>query len=103
MIGEEQVIAESDRLVANTRFEAQDLVDLLRRRPGPAQRGAARRRPGPVPPRARVADRAPRSGLPERGYVVAFVGRIQPLKAPDVLISRAGRSCPLRERRTSPW
>ena len=28
MIGEEQVVAEADRLVANTRFEAQELVDL---------------------------------------------------------------------------
>jgi D-inositol-3-phosphate glycosyltransferase len=84
VIGEEQVIAESDRLVANTRFEAQDLVghydadpakisvvppgvDLDRFRPGPAARE--------------------RFGLPARGKVIAFVGRIQPLKAPDVLIS----------------
>jgi D-inositol-3-phosphate glycosyltransferase len=27
-----------------------------------------------------------RLGLPERGHVIAFVGRIQPLKAPDVLL-----------------
>jgi D-inositol-3-phosphate glycosyltransferase len=33
-----------------------------------------------------TADRA-RFGLPERGRIVAFVGRIQPLKAPDVLVS----------------
>lgn len=88
VIGEEQVIAEADRLVANTRFEAQDLVscydaeptrvsvvqpgvDLHRFRPSPGSIGADRRR----------------LGLPERGYVVAFVGRIQPLKAPDVLIA----------------
>ena len=84
VVGEEQVIAEADRLVANTRFEAEDLVrcydadptrltvvepgvDLNRFRPGPADRR--------------------RLGLPERGHVVAFVGRIQPLKGPDVLIS----------------
>ena len=84
VIGEEQVIAESDRLVANTRFEAQDLVanydappsrtvvvqpgvDLDRFRPGPARRSQL--------------------GLPPSGRIVAFVGRIQPLKAPDVLIS----------------
>ncbi len=84
VIGEEQVVAESDRLVANTRFEAQDLVayydadparttvvqpgvDLERFRPGPAERA--------------------RFGLPERGKVIAFVGRIQPLKAPDVLVA----------------
>ncbi len=86
VIGEEQVIAEADRLVANTHVEAQELVswyeadparvavvqpgvDLERFRPGPSL--AARRR----------------LGLPETGYVVAFVGRIQPLKAPDVLIA----------------
>jgi D-inositol-3-phosphate glycosyltransferase len=84
VIGEEQVVAESDRLVANTRFEAQDLVayydappahtvvvqpgvDLDRFRPGFASRR--------------------RLGLPPRGRIIAFVGRIQPLKAPDVLIS----------------
>jgi D-inositol-3-phosphate glycosyltransferase len=84
VIGEGQVIAEADRLVANTRFEAEDLVrcydadatrltvvepgvDLDRFRPGPADRRAL--------------------GLPERGHVIAFVGRIQPLKGPDVLIS----------------
>jgi len=30
-----------------------------------------------------------RLGLPTHGYVVAFVGRIQPLKAPDVLLRAA--------------
>ncbi|MEK8109172.1 glycosyltransferase [Micromonospora sp. M12] len=87
MIGEEQVVAEADRLVANTRFEARDLldrydadptrvsvvqpgVDLARFRPAPGDRSGA----------ARQARR--RLGLPVDGYVVAFVGRIQPLKAP---------------------
>ncbi|WP_067508803.1 D-inositol-3-phosphate glycosyltransferase [Actinoplanes sp. TFC3] len=96
VIGEEQVIAESDRLVANTRFEAQDLVtcydadpprltvvqpgvDLGRFRPGGSQR----------------ADRH-RLGLPRSSHVIAFVGRIQPLKGPDVLI-RALAASPLRE------
>ncbi|WP_250028023.1 D-inositol-3-phosphate glycosyltransferase [Paractinoplanes maris] len=84
VIGEEQVVAESDQLVANTRFEAQDLVayyDADPARVTVVQPGVDldRFRPGP-------ADRA-RFGLPERGRVIAFVGRIQPLKAPDVLIS----------------
>ena len=84
VIGEEQVIAEADRLVANTRFEAQDLVkcyDAVPTRLTVVQPGVDldRFRPGP-------ADRR-RLGLPERGLVVAFVGRIQPLKGPDVLIS----------------
>jgi len=83
VIGEEQVIAESDRLVANTRFEAQDLVhhyDADPARTVVVQPGVDldRFRPG-------RADRA-RLGLPPTGRIVAFVGRIQPLKAPDVLI-----------------
>jgi D-inositol-3-phosphate glycosyltransferase len=84
VIGEEQVIAEADRLVANTRFEAQDLVTRYDADPARltvVQPGVDldRFRPGP-------SDRA-RLGLPERGHIVAFVGRIQPLKGPDVLIS----------------
>ncbi len=92
VIGEEQVIGEADRLVANTHAEAHDLisrygadpalvsvvepgVDLDRFRPAAAGRAAEARR---------AARR--RLGLPGRGYVVAFVGRIQPLKAPDVLL-----------------
>ena len=83
VIGEEQVIAESDRLVANTRFEAQDLVGCYDAEPSRltvVQPGVdlGRFRPGP-PDRARF-------GLPARGFVLSFVGRIQPLKGPDVLI-----------------
>jgi D-inositol-3-phosphate glycosyltransferase len=83
VIGEEQVIAESDRLVANTRFEAQDLVSCYDADPARltvVQPGVdlGRFRPG-------KSDRA-RFGLPESGPVVAFVGRIQPLKGPDVLL-----------------
>jgi D-inositol-3-phosphate glycosyltransferase len=84
VIGEEQVIAESDRLVANTRFESQDLVtcyDASPTRTAVVQPGVDldRFRPGRSA-RARL-------GLPLSGRIVAFVGRIQPLKAPDVLIS----------------
>ncbi|GGK83098.1 D-inositol-3-phosphate glycosyltransferase [Mangrovihabitans endophyticus] len=84
LIGEEQVISESDRLVANTRFEAQDLVagyDADPARLSVVQPGVDldRFRPG-------IADRA-RLGLPADGQVIAFVGRIQPLKGPEVLIA----------------
>jgi D-inositol-3-phosphate glycosyltransferase len=84
VIGEEQVIAASDRLVANTRFEAQDLVYHYGADPtrtAVVQPGVDldRFRPGP-------SDRA-RLGLPPTGPIIAFVGRIQPLKAPDVLVA----------------
>lgn len=87
VIGEEQVVAEADRLVASTAEEATDLIrrydadpDRVRTvAPGvdlttfcPGDRSAARRRLG-------LCD-AP---------TLLFVGRIQPLKAPDVLLRAA--------------
>jgi D-inositol-3-phosphate glycosyltransferase len=92
VIGEEQVVAEADRLVANTRVEALDLVD--RYGADPARVAVVepgvdldRFRPPAVGREDAARLRARRRlGLPERGYVVAFVGRIQPLKAPDVLL-----------------
>jgi D-inositol-3-phosphate glycosyltransferase len=88
VIGEEQVIAEADRLVANTRFEAQDLVtsyDADPARVSVVQPGVDLDRFRPVPDAQLPARRM--LGLPEHGYIVAFVGRIQPLKGPDVLIA----------------
>uniref|UniRef100_UPI00355689E0 D-inositol-3-phosphate glycosyltransferase n=1 Tax=Actinoplanes sp. RD1 TaxID=3064538 RepID=UPI00355689E0 len=96
VIGEEQVIAESDRLVANTRFEAQDLVtcyDADPTRLSVVQPGVDLGRFRPREDKRR--DRR-RLGLPEDGQIVAFVGRIQPLKGPDVLI-RALAAEPLRD------
>jgi len=88
VIGEEQVAAEADRLVANTDVEADQLVrhygadpskivivapgvDLRRFRPG--DRDAARLR----------------FGLRRSDVVLGFAGRIQPLKGPDVLLRAA--------------
>jgi len=95
VIGEEQVVAEADRLIANTRAEARDLIKLYDADPT----RVVIVEPGVdldrfQPPAAGCAtaarQRARRQlGLPERGYVVAFVGRIQPLKAPDVLLRAA--------------
>ncbi|MBF6211357.1 D-inositol-3-phosphate glycosyltransferase [Nocardia puris] len=87
-IGEKQVIAEADRMVANTDEEARQLVELY---------GAPRERIDVVPPgadltRYRPGDRAASRaelGLPADERIVAFVGRIQPLKAPDVLVRAA--------------
>ncbi len=95
IIGEEQVTAESDLLVANTPSEARDLVRLY----GAEPERVSVVEPGVdldrfVPPvaglelAAKVSARR-RLGLPADGDIVAFVGRIQPLKAPDVLLRAA--------------
>ncbi|GGS07958.1 D-inositol-3-phosphate glycosyltransferase [Micromonospora fulviviridis] len=100
VIGEEQVVAESDRLVANTRVEARDLIDRYAAEPARVavvEPGVDldRFRPAPGDRDAAVLAARRRLGLPTSGYVVAFVGRIQPLKAPDVLIRAVAA---LRER-----
>ncbi|MDG4794169.1 D-inositol-3-phosphate glycosyltransferase [Micromonospora sp. WMMD1082] len=88
VIGEEQVVAEADRLVANTRVEARDLIgryDADPARVAVVEPGVDLDRFRPAPGGGVAAARA-RLGLPTRGHLVAFVGRIQPLKAPDVLV-----------------
>jgi D-inositol-3-phosphate glycosyltransferase len=103
VIGEEQVVAEADRLVANTPTEARELIDLY---------AAGSGRVSVVPPgvdlerftppatgrveAVRAAARR-RLGLPMNGQVIAFVGRIQPLKAPDILL-RAVAGLPAHRR-----
>ncbi|MDQ1288875.1 MAG: D-inositol-3-phosphate glycosyltransferase [Actinomycetota bacterium] len=90
--GEEQIVATADRLLANTEKEAAELVDLY---DAPPDRVAVVP-PGvdldvfsPGGPEARRAARR-RLGLPGTGRLLLFVGRIQPLKAPDVLIRAVG-------------
>lgn len=85
VVGEEQVVAEADRLVANTSVEAADLIERYGADPG-----AVRTVPPGVdldlfgPGDSAVARRS--LELPQDAVVLAFVGRIQPLKAPDVLL-----------------
>ncbi len=85
VIGEEQVVEQADRLVANTPTEARELIDLYS---APVEQVAVVS-PGVdlsvFKPASRAAARE-RLGLPPHAKIVAFVGRIQPLKAPDVLI-----------------
>ncbi|HEX5595327.1 MAG TPA: D-inositol-3-phosphate glycosyltransferase [Micromonosporaceae bacterium] len=101
VIGEEQVVAEANRLIANTEVEARDLITRYAADPAQVTVVAPgvdldRFSPaaGPGDSSAQLAARR-RLGLPERGHVVAFVGRIQPLKAPDVLLRAVAA---LRER-----
>lgn len=92
ILGEEQVVAEADHLVANTRTEAGELIDWYGAgadRVSVVEPGVDLDRFRPVAPGRAESDRAAtrrRLGLPVRGQLVAFVGRIQPLKAPDVLL-----------------
>jgi D-inositol-3-phosphate glycosyltransferase len=85
VLGEENVVVEADRLVANTPTEARELIDLY----GASSDRVAVVEPGVDLERFTPGDRSAarrRFGFSDRGRVIAFVGRIQPLKAPDVLL-----------------
>ncbi|ROR92510.1 D-inositol-3-phosphate glycosyltransferase [Nocardioides aurantiacus] len=85
LIGEEQVVAAADMLVANTDDEASQLIDLYGADPGRVEVV----HPGVDLDTFRGGDAVgarERLGLPAQGHVVTFVGRIQPLKAPDVML-----------------
>ena len=89
-VGEQQVVDEADRLIANTDDEAGQLVSLYQA--DPARIDVVH--PGVDLDVFRPGDRqAARGalGLPLDEHVVAFVGRIQPLKAPDILLRAAAR------------
>lgn len=91
VIGEEQVVAASDRLLANTEDEARQLVGMYEADP---------RRVAVVPPGVDLSTFSPggigarrlarrRLGVAADCQLLLFVGRIQPLKAPDVLLAAA--------------
>ncbi|NUS43280.1 MAG: D-inositol-3-phosphate glycosyltransferase [Mycobacteriaceae bacterium] len=88
--GERQLVVEADRLVANTAEEAKQLIGYY---------GAMPEKIDIVTPGAdlsvyRPGDRAVARaalGIEPDAQVVTFVGRIQPLKAPDVLLRAVAR------------
>jgi D-inositol-3-phosphate glycosyltransferase len=88
VIGEQQVVDEADRLVANTPAETAQLVELY---------GADPARTVTISPGVDLELFTPGSrdaaritlGLPRDAVVLAFIGRIQPLKGPDVLLRAA--------------
>ncbi|GAC1443128.1 MAG: D-inositol-3-phosphate glycosyltransferase [Mycobacteriales bacterium] len=90
VVGEEQVIAAADRLIANTADEARQLVELydadvdrvVTVAPGV---DLEHFRPG------EASGARTRLGIPPDAVVLLFVGRLQPLKAPDVLLRAAAR------------
>ncbi|MEU3184632.1 D-inositol-3-phosphate glycosyltransferase [Streptomyces sp. NPDC006923] len=86
VIGETQIVRAADRLIANTAEEADELVRFYDADPAKA----AVVHPGVnldcfSPGDGRAAARA-RLGLPPDAFIPLFAGRIQPLKAPDVLL-----------------
>lgn len=89
-VGEQQVVDEADRLIVNTEDEAHQLVSLHHADPGRIDVA----HPGvdlqTFTPGDRTAARIA-LGLDPGERIVAFVGRIQPLKAPDVLLSAAAK------------
>ena len=89
-VGEQQVVDEADRLIVNTEHEAQQLVSL--HHADPAHIDVVH--PGvdldTFTPGDQLAARAA-LGIAADESVLAFVGRIQPLKAPDVLLRAAAR------------
>jgi D-inositol-3-phosphate glycosyltransferase len=90
VIGEEQVVAEADRLIASTEEEAQQLVDLYTADPAKVRT---------IAPGVDLADFTPgdraearrQLGLDPDLPLLLFVGRIQPLKAPDILLRAAAK------------
>ena len=85
VIGEQQVIDSADQLIANTDDEATQLVNLYDADP----LKVSVVHPGVDLDVFRPADPATarlRLGMPADATVLLFAGRIQPLKAPDVLL-----------------
>jgi D-inositol-3-phosphate glycosyltransferase len=85
VLGEEQVVEAADMLVANTAQEAAQLVDLYDADPTRVEVV----HPGVDLDLFSVRDQAAardRLGIPRDALVPMFVGRLQPLKAPDVLL-----------------
>ncbi len=86
VIGEQQIVRAADRLIGNTAEEAADLVRHYDA--DPARTAVVH--PGVNldtfrPADGRAAARA-RLGLPQDALIPLFAGRIQPLKAPDILL-----------------
>jgi D-inositol-3-phosphate glycosyltransferase len=85
IIGEDQVVGSADMLIANTDVEATQLIDLYGAHPGQVEVV----HPGVDLATFRPTDQAAARrelGLPPEALVLMFAGRIQPLKAPDVLL-----------------
>ncbi|MCU0262921.1 MAG: D-inositol-3-phosphate glycosyltransferase [Candidatus Nanopelagicales bacterium] len=90
IIGEQQVVDAADRLVANTQAERSELVTLYDADPSLVDVVLPGVDLDAFHDRDRAAARAALGFGPE-DLVVLFVGRIQPLKAPDLLVQAMAR------------
>jgi len=85
IIGEEQVVEAADMLLANTDLEAKQLINLYDADPGRVEVVHPGVDLDVFRPHDRLTVRR-ELGLPADAHVLLFAGRIQPLKAPDVLL-----------------
>jgi D-inositol-3-phosphate glycosyltransferase len=88
--GETEVVAAADRLVANTGQEARQLVTLYDADPARVETVNPGVDLSVFRPGSQLAARQ-RLGLPADAVVLLFAGRVQPLKAPDVLLHAAAQ------------
>jgi D-inositol-3-phosphate glycosyltransferase len=91
--GELEVVAAADRLIANTAEEARQLTRLYGADPAKVQTvnpGADLSVFTPGGPHGRAQARR-RLGIAADAAVLLFVGRVQPLKGPDVVLRAAAR------------
>jgi D-inositol-3-phosphate glycosyltransferase len=103
VIGEEQVVEAADMLIANTDIEAKQLINLYDADPGRVEVV----HPGvDLSVFGRTPAARSRLGIAADAVVLMFAGRIQPLKAPDVLLHAVAllleRDPGLRERLVVP-
>ncbi|KQV75339.1 D-inositol-3-phosphate glycosyltransferase [Aeromicrobium sp. Root344] len=88
--GEEEIVRLADRLIANTMEERRELIELYDAEP----EHVAVVHPGvdlEVFRAGRQAEARSHLGIPADAALLLFAGRIQPLKAPDVVIEAAAR------------
>jgi D-inositol-3-phosphate glycosyltransferase len=85
VIGEEQVVEAADMLIASTDLEAKQLIELYDADPARVEVVHPGVDLDVFRPMPKAAARSA-LGLPADADVLLFAGRIQPLKAPDVLL-----------------
>ena len=88
--GEAEVVAAADRLVASTAAEAGELVSMYGADPARVRTVSPGVDPAVFRPGSKSGARR-RLGLPQDAVLLMFAGRVQPLKAPHVVLHAAAR------------